>query len=117
MFSLSPCVRLLVRTTIVGSGVSMDCQIPLLHLKGGTAYRPYGLQCCCLPSTKDLQGPQPQFEYGSVYRQNRPTRVGSNLSLGTSQASKPKLEDGTCFSARWWAGHRLPRLMKERIGG
>ena len=33
----------------------------------------------CLPSETNLQRTQPQFEDGSVYRQNRPAYEGSNI--------------------------------------
>ena len=35
-----------------------------------------------LPSITTLQGSQPYFENGSVYRQNRPTQRGSKLRVG-----------------------------------
>ena len=41
--------------------------------------------------------------HGWTTCQVRPNREVSTLSLGPPEASQPELEDGTCFSARWWA--------------
>ena len=56
----------------------------------------------CLPSNLPLQSSQPQFEDGSVYRQNRPTRFDKikNLQLdilvgAVAQPSPP------CYTKDW----------------
>ena len=61
----------------------------------------------CLPYSTPLQSSQPQFEDGSVYRQNRPARRRSNSPWGLrslgSQSSQPHLKDSSVYRTRWWA--------------